>query len=197
MDFRTLKDTLSRAKLYATRGNFTQSIGFLLKCLQAIHKTPSISSAEARTAVREILHVYTKDPFIRPMLTPFIETITGYEGGKERAVFTVLKPIFDTISKQAEEESYEAAMARKIHLDKALGRAKRSLEDGHLPKAEESFKEACSFYKDEYAFFLYIAKLYMESKQYTLAQSYLKRELEVNSDSEDAQKLMQQVSKLL
>ncbi len=190
MDSRQTKDCLSRAKLYATKGNFSESLKYMLKGLMAICRNSSVLNRDIRTYVREILALYVKDPEIGPLCAPIKSKISGYNGGNERDLYVGLKNVYDKIANQVDKEKYEDALARKMNLDKFMVKGTRLIKDKQYEKAIQMFNEATNFYKDESGFFLYIAKLFIEVEQSSAGILFLKKELEVKPNNEVAKSML-------
>ncbi len=195
MDLRTVKDNLSRSKLYATKGSFEESLKLLLMGMQGLCKNPSFSARDTRTIVREILQVYLTDTYLLSLCEPFKSLISNFNAGQEKTLYTEIKKVYETVSKKVVNENYHDAKERKANLDKYLMWGKKYLSESQFAKADEMYKVAITFYKNEKGLFIYIAKSFMDAKQNALAISYLKKELEINPNSEEVKLLMEEISK--
>ena len=65
---------------------------------------------------------------------------------------------------------------------------------GKFSEAEEAFREAVSYYRDEHRLFQMIAKCFIDADQPRRAIDYLRKALEIEPDNEPARLMLEEAS---
>ena len=187
MDIRKVKDVLSKAKLYATRGDFINSLKFMLQGLRDVSINAGAPPTEIRALIREVSQIYANEQRIKSNAKASLI----YSPGQEKTLYATLKKVYDAIAEKAVSETYDETLERKRKLDKHLILGKRYLADGKIADADAMFQESLKLYKDEKHLFPYIAKILSEANQDARALFYLKKAAEVDPKNEDVRKMIQ------
>ena len=114
--------------------------------------------------------------------------------GQEKALFIQLGAAYKEMAAQAGQESRDEAFARKQKLDRALNMGQKLVAQGKFSEAEEAFREAVSYYRDEHRLFQMIAKCFIDADQPRRAIDYLRKALEIEPDNEPARLMLEEAS---
>ena len=78
--------------------------------------------------------------------------------------------------------------------DRALNMGQKLVAQGKFSEAEEAFREAVSYYRDEHRLFQMIAKCFIDADQPRRAIDYLRKALEIEPDNEPARLMLEEAS---
>lgn len=186
MDIRKVKEAFGKAKINASRGEYTTSLQFFNVGLREVLTSSGLPLIEVRSYIREIVQLYATAPPIRNLLNRSM----SYTPGNEKALYTLTRKVYNVLANKVEPEKYEDAIARKKKLDKYLILGKKYLQEGKLSEADQMLQGAAECYRDEKILFSYIAKLYMDAHQDARAITFWQKALEVDPKNDEIQKTL-------
>lgn len=187
MNTRKVREYFGKAKIYASRGEYTTSLQYFTVGLREVLSTSATPPTEIRSHIREVVSLYSTAQPIRAL----IKQGMSYNPGNERALYSLTKKLLAVLTNTVEKEKYEDAIERKKKLDKYLILGKKYLQEGKLADADQMFQGAVECYRDERVLFSVIAKMYMEANQDARAISFWQKAVEVMPKNEEAQKNLQ------
>lgn len=183
MDIRKVKEAFGKAKINASRGEYTTSLQFFNIGLREVLTSSGLPLTEIRSYIREIIQLYASAPPIRAL----VKNPMSYTPGNEKNLYALSKKIYNVLANKVETEKYEDAIERKKKLDKYLILGKKYLQEAKLAEADQMFQGATECYRDEKILFVYIAKMYMEVGQEARAITFWQKALEVDPKNEEVQ----------
>ena len=188
MDSRLAKDALSKAKLYAAKNDFINSLKFMLQGLREINSggTPP---TDIRACIRDALQSYSSEKAVKVAA----QSDLAYTPGQEKALYVSIKKAYDSFVSAANSETYDEALARKKRLDKQIILGKKYIEEGKIAEADQALQVAITYYKDEKSLFPYIAKLFIDANQPARAVLYLKKALEEQPGNPEIKNMIQNI----
>ena len=177
MDIRKIRDNLGRIKVYYLKGDSLRAVGAAVAALRELGAAQP--PLDVRSLLREGVQYLARDEAIKSRLSAPLT----YQPGQEKALLALLAPVFGRMEQEAGIEEHAAALARKRQMDQCLILGRKLLAQGKASEADESFRQAVGFYRDEHRLFLLIGKLLLEAWQPRRAISYLKRAMEVEPEN--------------
>jgi len=187
MDIRLIKDALSKAKLYGTRGDYIGSLKLMLQGLREVVSSPGTPPAEVRSFIREVAQIFAYEESVQSLSY----TSLLYNPGEEKALYMLLKKVYDILRENADAEAYSEALGRKKKIDKYLILGKKLLAENKIAEADQAFQESVKYYKDEADLFPYIAKMLLDANQAPRALIYLKKAASLDRDNQNIAQMIQ------
>lgn len=189
MDIRATKDFLSKATLYATRGDYIGSLKCMLRGLREVNSSSGTPSTEIRACIREATKSYTHEQII----TDVAGVVVTYTPGQEKELHITLRKVYDVLVEAAASEEYDKALDRKKRLDKHIILGKKYIAEGKIAEADQVFQDSLVYYKDENMLFPYIAKMFLDVNQSTRALFYLKKAIEFDPNDLNSKSAIQDI----
>lgn len=183
MNARKVREGLGRVRTCIQRGEFPQALQLVCQGLKecGAQAAPMDLRGDFRNALGDICsHPDYKKYYPKPI---------SYQPGKEKVILAWLQKLLTAITGQEEEEEYEAALQRKLNLDRCINNGKTFVSQGKFTEADDCFKEAFKFYKNEIAAFGIMARTMMDASQYVRALGYVRQGLKIQPENEDLNQL--------
>lgn len=190
MNPRKIREDLGRIRTSLQRRDFQGALSLLVKSLKDLggQQAPTDIRGDFRTALADICADTTyKKAFSQPV---------SYQPGKEKETLAFFQKFLNQLTGEAEEEDYEAALQRKLNLDRCINNGKGFISQGKFSEADDSFAEALKFYKDEIMAFGMMARAMMDAGQYVRALGYVRKGLQERADNPDLVKLGEECARL-
>lgn len=173
MNGRKIREDLGRAKTSYKRNDLSRAVYLAISALKELGS--ATAPTDTRADYREVIGYIGNDTKFKE----FNKAPVIYQPGKEREILSRFIKFYNASRTAVDEESYETALTRKLHLDHALRDGKKFLAQGKVNEAELSFADARKFFKDEIAMFAVIAREFMAVGEYVRALGQLREGLKV------------------
>jgi tetratricopeptide (TPR) repeat protein len=175
---------LNRAKAAYLKGEALRPLVSVAEAVKvmatsAIH---SMDIGPVATLLREMLGSLSKDEKIRP----FAAAGFSYVKGQEKQLYNGLASAARKLKEEMDRESLEAMRERKLKIDRAIIGGQKLLDQGNVPEAQRSFREAVELHVDEDAMFLIIPDKLQKAGCFRESLEYLKRALKINPSERKA-----------
>lgn len=113
----------------------------------------------------------------------------SYQPGKERELLVFLNRFYKQLVGTQDKEDHEAALQRKINLDRCINDGRKFVSAGKFSEADDCFAEAFKFYRNEFAAYSMMARSMMNAGQYVRALGYIRKGLQERPTDEALRKL--------
>ena len=173
MNTRQIRENLGRVKTSFQRNELPRALNFFIAGLRGLDG--GAPPTDIRGDIREAVQLLLRDEKIKALLP---SPNFSYTPGQEKNLLTVFIKISLQLQEIATHEEHNAALERKIKLDRAFLAGKNYLGQRRISEADASFVEALQYYKDEHRIFYMIAHALVELKEVVRAGPYLKKGLE-------------------
>lgn len=190
MNPRKIREDLGRIRTSLQRRDFQGALSLLVKSLRDLggQQAPTDIRGDFRTALTDICaDAAYKKAYNQPVV---------YQPGKEKEILAFFQKFLTHLSGVEEEEEYEAALQRKLNLDRCINNGKAYLSQNKASEADECFAEAMKYYKDEIMAFGVMARAMMDAGQYVRALGYIRKGLQERADSPDLIKLGEECKRM-
>ena len=189
MDLRKTREQLGRIREDYIKGG---TMGALASAVMALRDLAQMSNlpTDMRSMLRDGIGFLARDEELKR----YLKRPLAYQPGQEKALFIQLGAAYKEMAAQAGQESRDEAFARKQKLDRALNMGQKLVAQGKFSEAEEAFREAVSYYRDEHRLFQMIAKCFIDADQPRRAIDYLRKALEIEPDNEPARLMLEEAS---
>lgn len=173
MNGRKIHEDLGRAKTSYKRNDLSRAVYLAISALKELGSSPA--PTDTRADYREVIGYIGNDPKFRE----FSKQPIIYQPGKEREILSCLIKFYNASRCVVDEEDYETALTRKLHLDHALRDGKKFLAQGKVNEAELCFADARKFFRDEISMFAVIAREFMAVGEYVRALGQIREGLKL------------------
>lgn len=174
MNGRKIHEDLGRAKTSYKRNDLSRAVYLAISALKELGSSPA--PTDTRADYREVIGYIGNDPKFKAFNN---NSPIFYQPGKEREILSRLIKFYNASRSVVDEESYETALTRKLHLDHALRDGKKFLAQGKVNEAEMCFADARKFFKDEIAMFAVVAREFMAVGEYVRALGQIREGLKL------------------
>ena len=175
---------LNRAKAAYLKGETLRPLVSVAEAVKVM-ATSTIHSMDigpVATLLREMLGSLVKDEKVRK----FVAGSLGYVKGQEKQLYTALASAARKLKEEMDRETLEAMRERKLKIDRAIIGGQKLLDQGNVPEAQRSFREAVELHVDEDAMFLIIPDKLQKANCFKESLEYLKRALKINPSERKA-----------
>ncbi|MDR2799997.1 MAG: hypothetical protein LBB52_01875 [Desulfovibrio sp.] len=190
MNARNVREYLAKARTASKRGELARSLSFVVSAFKSLEGHPA--PTDLRGDIRDALADLNADPNFK--------NATGapmtYQLGQERALLNFFVRLSNSLPGLEDQEDHEAALKRKLNLDRCLKDGRKFLQEGKPAEADQCFMDAYKFYKNEFAFFALAAKALMEAGEYVRALGHIRQGLKLNSSDEELTRLTEDCARL-
>lgn len=175
---------LNRAKAAYLKGEALRPLVSVAEAVKvmATHPIHSLDIAPVASLLREMLASLNKDEKVRPHAGGAL----AYAKGQEKQLYGALAGAARKLKEEMDRESLEAMRQRKLKIDRAIIGGQKLLEQGNVPEAQRSFREAVELHVDEDAMFLVIPEKLQKAGCFKESLEYLKRALKLNPNERKA-----------
>ena len=173
MNGRKIHEDLGRAKTSYKRNDLSRAVYLAISALKELGSAPA--PTDTRADYREVIGDIGNDPKFKT----FNNGPIFYQPGKEREILSRLIKFYNASRSAIDEESYETALTRKLHLDHALRDGKKFLAQGKVNEAELCFADARKFFRDEISMFAVVAREFMAVGEYVRALGQIREGLKL------------------
>ncbi len=184
MDIKEVRTHLGRIKTYYLRKETERALAAIVMGMKGMGNKPF--PADLRSMVREAVQMLGRDEDVLKVLG---KPVT-YTPGKEQEVLASFTKVYQVLRGEAETESHDKALTRKLGIDQFLNQGMKLLEQNRVSEADECFNKAVGNYKDEHFLFAIIGKALLEANQVRRALPYLKRAAKVNPNNENVKEML-------
>lgn len=169
---------LNRAKAAYLKGETLKPLVSVAEAVKVMALNPihSMDIGPVATLLREMLGSLGKDEKVRQFLTGQ----PSYVKGQEKPLYNALAAAARKLKEEMDRESLEAMRERKLKIDRAIIGGQKLLDQGNVPEAQRSFREAVEMHVDEDAMFLIIPDKLHKAGCFKESLEYLKRALKIN-----------------
>lgn len=176
MNTRKIKENLGRIKTCCLRGEAERALFLAIGAFKELggQTAPMDMRGDFRTALTELLAI----PEIKKMAGKGL----SYAPGSEKAIAQALAQIYRKLSGQENEEEYQAALQRKLNLDRRFNDGKRFLAERKIAEAEACFTDALKYFRDEAAIFGMMARAMLEAGEPVRALGHVRAGLKFSPD---------------
>ena len=188
MDLRKTREQLGRIRVYYLKGDTLRALASAVMALRDLAQMSNLPT-DMRSMLRDGIGFLARDEELKR----YLKRPLAYQPGQEKALFIQLGAAYKEMA-QAGQESRDEAFARKQKLDRALNMGQKLVAQGKFSEAEEAFREAVSYYRDEHRLFQMIAKCFIDADQPRRAIDYLRKALEIEPDNEPARLMLEEAS---
>ncbi|MDR2055909.1 MAG: hypothetical protein LBQ10_08605 [Desulfovibrio sp.] len=190
MNARNVREYLAKSRTTSKRGELARSLNFMISAFKALEGRPA--PTELRGDIRDALADLNADPdFKNAAGAPVI-----YQAGQERALLNFFIRLSNSLLGLEEQEDHEAALKRKLNLDRCLKDGRKFLQEGRPAEADQCFMDALKFYKNEFPCFALIAKALMEAGEYVRALGHIRRGLKIDANDGELARLAEECARL-
>ncbi len=189
MDLRKTREQLGRIRVYYLKGDTLRALASAVMALRDLAQMSNLPT-DMRSMLRDGIGFLARDEELKR----YLKRPLAYQPGQEKALFIQLGAAYKEMAAQAGQESRDEAFARKQKLDRALNMGQKLVAQGKFSEAEEAFREAVSYYRDEHRLFQMIAKCFIDADQPRRAIDYLRKALEIERDNEPARLMLEEAS---
>ena len=189
MDLRKTREQLGRIRVYYLKGDTLRALASAVMALRDLAQMSNLPT-DMRSMLRDGIGFLARDEELKR----YLKRPLAYQPGQEKALFIQLVAAYKEMAAQAGQESRDEAFARKQKLDRALNMGQKLVAQGKFSEAEEAFREAVSYYRDEHRLFQMIAKCFIDADQPRRAIDYLRKALEIEPDNEPARLMLEEAS---
>ena len=189
MDLRKTREQLGRIRVYYLKGDTLRALASAVMALRDLAQMSNLPT-DMRSMLRDGIGFLARDEELKR----YLKRPLAYQPGQEKALFIQLGAAYKEMGAQAGQESRDEAFARKQKLDRALNMGQKLVAQGKFSEAEEAFREAVSYYRDEHRLFQMIAKCFIDADQPRRAIDYLRKALEIERDNEPARLMLEEAS---
>ncbi len=189
MDLRKTREQLGRIRVYYLKGDTLRALASAVMALRDLAQMSNLPT-DMRSMLRDGIGFLARDEELKR----YLKRPLAYQPGQEKALFIQLGAAYKEMAAQAGQESRDEAFARKQKLDRALNMGQKLVAQGKFSEAEEAFREAVSYYRDEHRLFQMIAKCFIDADQPRRAIDYLRKALEIEPDNEPARLMLEEAS---
>ncbi len=185
MNIRQIRENLGRVKVSFQRNEIMRALHFFVTAMKELGGSPP--PTDVKGDIREAVQCLLRDEQIKPLLPA---GMSGYAPGQEKALLVLFSSIQKRLQEDADKESPEAALERKLKIDHAYNAGLKHLEQGRVSEADASFAEAAKFYKNEHRLFHMIAGALIDAEEPVRAGPYLKQGLQALPNDPDLMALL-------
>ena len=189
MDLRKTREQLGRIRVYYLKGDTLRALASAVMALRDLAQMSNLPT-DMRSMLRDGIGFLARDEELKR----YLKRPLANQPGQEKALFIQLGAADKEMAAQAGQESRDEAFARKQKLDRALNMGQKLVAQGKFSEAEEAFREAVSYYRDEHRLFQMIAKCFIDADQPRRAIDYLRKALEIEPDNEPARLMLEEAS---
>ena len=189
MDLRKTREQRGRIRVYYLKGDTLRALASAVMALRDLAQMSNLPT-DMRSMLRDGIGFLARDEELKR----YLKRPLAYQPGQEKALFIQLGAAYKEMAAQAGQESRDEAFARKQKLDRALNMGQKLVAQGKFSEAEEAFREAVSYYRDEHRLFQMIAKCFIDADQPRRAIDYLRKALEIEPDNEPARLMLEEAS---
>ena len=189
MDLLKTREQLGRIRVYYLKGDTLRALASAVMALRDLAQMSNLPT-DMRSMLRDGIGFLARDEELKR----YLKRPLAYQPGQEKALFIQLGAAYKEMAAQAGQESRDEAFARKQKLDRALNMGQKLVAQGKFSEAEEAFREAVSYYRDEHRLFQMIAKCFIDADQPRRAIDYLRKALEIEPDNEPARLMLEEAS---
>jgi tetratricopeptide (TPR) repeat protein len=190
MNARNVREYLAKARTASKRGELARSLNFMVSAFKSLEGQSA--PTDLRGDIRDALADLNADPdFKNAAGAP-----ATYQPGQERALLNFFIRLSNSLLCLEAQEDHEAALKRKLNLDRCLKDGRKFLQEGRPAEADQCFMDAYKFYKNEFVFFTLIARALMEAGEYVRALGHVRQGLKINPDDEGLSGLAEECARL-
>ncbi|MDR1658936.1 MAG: hypothetical protein LBR94_01170 [Desulfovibrio sp.] len=190
MNARNVREYLVKARTTSKRGELTRSLNFMVSAFKALEGQPA--PTDLRGDIRDALADLNADPNFKNAAGAPVT----YQSGQERSLLNFFIRLSNATLELEDQEDHEAALKRKLNLDRCLKDGKKFLQEGKPAEADQCFMDAYKFYKNESAFFVIIAKALVEAGEYVRALGHIRKGLKINPSDDELARLAEECARL-
>ena len=190
MNARNVREDLAKARTASKRGELARSLNFVVSALKALEGHPA--PTDLRGDIRDALADLNADPDFKNAAGAPVP----YQPGQERALLNFFIRLSNSLLGLEDQEDHEAALKRKLNLDRCLRDGRKFLQEGRPAEADQCFADAYKFYKNESAFFVLVARALMEAGEYVRALGHIRQGLKINSGDGELARLAEECARL-
>lgn len=183
MNTRKIREDLGRIKTCIQRRDFPRAL--YLFCISARDLGGQAAPMDLRGDFRSALAEICSDPVYKKEYPQAL----SYQPGKEKDLLIFLNAFYKQLMGAEDQEEYEAALQRKLSLDRCLNDGKSFLKRGQPSDADNSFNEAFKYYKNEFAIYGMMAKAMLEAGHPGRALGYVRKGLAERPEDAELLKL--------
>lgn len=175
---------LNRAKATYLKGEALRPLVSVAEAVKIMAASPihSMEIGLVATLLREMLGNLNKDEKVKPHAGGTL----AYVKGQEKQLYGQLAGAARKLKEEMDRESLEAMRERKLKIDRAIIAGQKLLDQGNVPEAQRSFREAAELHVDEDAMFLIIPDKLQKAGHFKESLEYLKRALKINPNERKA-----------
>lgn len=190
MNPRKIREDLGKCRTCIQRRDYQRAIYLFCIALKDLgsQAAPSDLRGDIRTALADMCAdpVYKKN-YQQPL---------SYQPGKERDLLLFFNKFYKQLMGTEDKEDYEATLQRKLNLDRCISDGKSFINQGKPSEADNCFKEALKYYKNEIAAFAMMARAMMDAGHYVRALGYIRKGLTEKPEDADLKRLSDECNKL-
>ena len=190
MNAHNVREYLGKARTASKRGELARSLNFVVSALKSLEGQPA--PTDLRGDIRDALADLNADPGFKNAAGEPV----AYQPGQERALLNFFIRLSNSLLGLEEQEDHEVALQRKLNLDRCLKDGRKFLQEGKITEADQSFADACKFYKNESGLFALIAKALMEAGEYVRALGYIRQGMKINPNDKGLACLAEECARL-
>ena len=190
MNARKVREDLGRAKSCCARRDTERALFLTITALKELggQNAPLDLRGDFRTAISDLAAA--------PELKDAGVSGLTYTPGAEKDLLQKLSQIYRSMTGQEKEEEYQAALQRKLNLDRCFGEGTKLLAEGRSSEADATFAEALKHYKDEKAIFGMMARAMMDAGEYVRAIGHARAGLKELPNDAELTRIMEECSRL-
>lgn len=190
MNARKVREDLGRAKACCARHDTERALFLTISALKELggQSAPLDLRGDFRSAVADL----ASDPELKAAGAPAVV----YSPGAEKDLLQLLSQLYRSMKGQEKEEEYQAALQRKLNLDRCFNDGKKFLAEGKPSEADASFAEALKYYKDEKAIFGMMARVMMDAGEYVRAIGHARSGLKELPDNAELSRILEECIRL-
>ena len=190
MNARKVREDLGRAKSCCARRDTERALFLTITALKELggQNAPLDLRGDFRTAISDLAAA--------PELKEAGVSGIAYAPGTEKDLLQKLSQVYRSMTGQEKEEEYQAALQRKLNLDRCFGEGKKLLAEGRSSEADATFAEALKHYKDEKAIFGMMARAMMDAGEYVRAIGHARAGLKELPNDAELTRIMEECSRL-
>lgn len=190
MNARKVREDLGRAKSCCARRDTERALFLTITALK------ELGGQNAPIDLRGDFRATIMDLAAAPDLKEAGASGLAYAPGTEKDLLQKLSQIYRSMTGQEKEEEYQAALQRKLNLDRCFSEGKKLLAEGRSSEADASFAEAFKHYKDERAIFGMMARAMMDAGEYVRAIGHARAGLKELPNDAELTRIMEECSRL-
>lgn len=176
MNTRKIRENLGRIKSCCMRGEAERALFLAIGALKELggQTAPSDLRSDFRNALADLS--------IISEIKNSVGKALNYVPGTERELLQQFSKLYRTMLGQENDEEYQAALQRKLQLDRCFNDGKKFLKEGKSSEADASFAEALKYYRDEYAIFAMMARAMLDAGEPVRALGHVRAGLKLHPD---------------